>query len=246
MKIAILLILIIQVFSFKGDQAQRAVFTVDPVPKPAVAPVVAPVQAKPAVAPVQAQPAVAPVQAQPAVAPVQAQPAVAPVQAQPAVAPVQAQPATTSNSTSPQTVTPVTIVSQPVVGLAQPSAYFGGSAVPYAFDSIYYDYNPVFYDYDPLVYSSYEFSDLYLPSEFDYDMRKKGTKEENVKKVKKMNVDELKNELTKLKTEIWGKENFSTKDIRSNKKAFDARWIMAQLKISRVLVLEDTMKNMKN
>lgn len=47
------------------------------------------------------------------------------------------------------------------------------------------------------------------------------------------------NELRKLKQEIWGDENFNTEQIRSEAQAFDARWLVAQLKITRVLELED-------
>lgn len=46
-------------------------------------------------------------------------------------------------------------------------------------------------------------------------------------------------ELKKLKNEIWGDENYDTTDMRQNNSVYDARWLVAQLKITRVLELED-------
>ena len=51
-------------------------------------------------------------------------------------------------------------------------------------------------------------------------------------------------ELRELKKEIWGREEWSTEDIRDSGKVYDARWLLAQLKITRVVELED-MLNIK-
>lgn len=53
------------------------------------------------------------------------------------------------------------------------------------------------------------------------------------------NKEEIKNEISQLKKEVWGKDNYSTEDIRKDNKAYDAKWLITQLKITRVLELED-------
>merc|ERR1719353_1083536 len=56
---------------------------------------------------------------------------------------------------------------------------------------------------------------------------------------------EMKSELKNLKKEIWGKDSFDTTELRKNNRAYDSRWLIAQLKITRALELEDNLKKMK-
>merc|ERR1711934_456972 len=54
-----------------------------------------------------------------------------------------------------------------------------------------------------------------------------------------------KSELKNLKKEIWGKDSFDTTELRKNNRAYDSRWLIAQLKITRALELEDNLKKKK-
>ena len=87
----------------------------------------------------------------------------------------------------------------------------------------------------------YYYSDYYYTFENNvpvYLFRKGENKQEKKadQKVEQKKVD-LEKELNALKKEVLGSENASTTDVR--KKAYDPRWLAAQLKISRVLAIED-------
>ncbi len=56
---------------------------------------------------------------------------------------------------------------------------------------------------------------------------------------------ELEDQLRVMKSEIWGTPEFSTEEIRNNQKAYDVKWLLAQLKISKALELEDMIANQK-
>ncbi len=60
----------------------------------------------------------------------------------------------------------------------------------------------------------------------------------------KVSVEDLKLTLKKLKQEIWDKEDYDTNEVRN--KAYDQKWLLAQLKISRTLELEDFLKSNKD
>jgi len=98
---------------------------------------------------------------------------------------------------------------------------------------------PYYYSYYPSYYTWYYPSYYYLwrTSEDNNEAERKDEKQQKFDPIK------AKEELIKLKKEIWGKEDFSTEQIRSEKKAYDSRWLIAQLKISRALELEDMIKN---
>lgn len=107
-------------------------------------------------------------------------------------------------------------------------------------DSVYYSSLPIYYTYSPIVYYYW---DLYYPAYWYVYRNEANGAIDKSKKEKKFNADEAKKEISTLKKEIWGNENFNTEEIKKNQKAYDPRWLMAQLKISRVLNLEDMIKN---
>merc|ERR1712151_83153 len=124
----------------------------------------------------------------------------------------------------------------------------------YVFDDWYYAYSPVYYTYTPTSYY-YLCEWWWFPSACDttyvvfrQNQLKSG---DNLSPSNKIERRELKTEdaekqVRTLKKEIFGKEEFSTKDLRKNNKAYDPRWLLAQLKIARLLFLEDELaKNKK-
>merc|ERR1711957_917635 len=122
----------------------------------------------------------------------------------------------------------------------------------YAFDDWYYAYSPVYYTYTPTSY--YYLCEWLFPSACDTTyvvFRQNQLKTGDNLAPAKMERRELKSEdvekqIKVLKKEIFGKEDFSTKDLRKNNKAYDPRWLLAQLKIARLLFLEDEItKNKK-
>jgi hypothetical protein len=126
----------------------------------------------------------------------------------------------------------------------------------YVFDDWYYSYTPVYYTYTPTSYY-YVCEWWYFPSACDttYVLYRKNQlktgdkitsakKNENAKK--EFKTENLEKQIKALKKEIFGKENYSTKELRKNNKVYDPRWLLAQLKISRLFFLEDeVIKNKK-
>merc|ERR1712032_64643 len=112
----------------------------------------------------------------------------------------------------------------------------------YVFDDWYYAYSPVYYTYTPTSYY-YLCEWWWFPSAcnttyvvFRANQLKQG---ESLNASNKIEIKEL-------RKEIYGNENFSTREIRMNSRAYDPRWLLAQLKISRILFLEDEVaKNKK-
>lgn len=99
----------------------------------------------------------------------------------------------------------------------------------------YYD-DGYYYYYD----AYYTFTDgapVYLFRKGNENNKNKENKDVvNVTKNKKV---DLEKEMKALKKELYGNENYDTAALRKKEKAFDPRWLAAQLKISRVLTIED-------
>ena len=117
----------------------------------------------------------------------------------------------------------------------------------YVFDSWYYSYSPVYYTYTPTAYY-YLCEWWWFPSACDTTyviFRQSQLKTgDNLSPTNKMERRELKKEdaekqIKALKKEIFGNETYSTTELRKNNKAYDPRWLLAQLKLARLLFLED-------
>ena len=130
----------------------------------------------------------------------------------------------------------------------------------YAASPVYYTYNPTsyYYTFDP--YSSYYYGSYAYPTTFDYtsypyywrksaeakeedDANKKKEKENNSTEFK---VENAEKEVKALRKEVFGDENFNTAEIRKQNKVYDLKWIVSQLRISRVLEIEDLLKLFEN
>ena len=110
----------------------------------------------------------------------------------------------------------------------------------YVFDPVWYTYDPIFYAYTSDVY--YYWDSYYYPSYWTV-WRQDGTAPAvNAQKEKVFKQEDAQKELSSLKKEIWGKEDFNTENVRKNK-IYDPRWLMAQLKIARAVNLEDMLKS---
>lgn len=98
-------------------------------------------------------------------------------------------------------------------------------------DPSWYAYTPVYYTYYPGYWYFWDY--WYSPVIY---LRKQ------VQNTNEVDTNKMQNELKALDKEIWGVENFSTESLRSENKAYDPKWLFAQLKISRALFLEDALK----
>ena len=106
---------------------------------------------------------------------------------------------------------------------------------------VYYSDSPIYYTYFSSPYYHYFIDPSYvIPTK---TVSTNYRKEDGTRKAKPSS-DDLMQELRELKKEIWGREEWSTEDIRDSGKVYDARWLLAQLKITRVVELED-MLNIK-
>jgi len=103
---------------------------------------------------------------------------------------------------------------------------YGWSDWYYSSPAVYYSWGPSYYDF-------------YAPAWGYWYWRAEG-KESTEKKV--FSVEEAQKEIKTLKKEIWGKEDFNTETLRSLKKVYDPKWLIAQLRIARVVMLEDMVK----
>ena len=114
----------------------------------------------------------------------------------------------------------------------------------YVLDPLYYSYSPVYYSYSTVGYSYWDYWDWYYPSSsYWYVLRNEANNNNNKNKETIKNQHNMNKELSSLKKEIWGLENFSTEEIRKSNKVYDVRWLIAQLKIARALSLEDYIKS---
>jgi len=107
--------------------------------------------------------------------------------------------------------------------------------------------DPVFYSVSPIYYTlfpnNYVFD--YYSSSISYCLAfRKDQEAENVSPTKVTKEEALK-EISLLKKEISGNDNFNTDEIRKTNKAYDPRWLVGQLRISRLLSMEDMIKNTK-
>ena len=110
-----------------------------------------------------------------------------------------------------------------------------------SFPPVYYGNSPIYYTYFSSPYYQYFVDSSYvIPTK---TVSTNYRKEDGIRKAK-TSFDDLMKELKELKKEIWGREEWSTDDLRENGKVYDARWLLAQLKITRVVELED-MLNIK-
>ena len=101
---------------------------------------------------------------------------------------------------------------------------------------VYYSDSPIYYTYFSSPYYHYFIDPSYvIPTK---TVSTNYRKEDGTRKAKPSS-DDLMQELRELKKEIWGREEWSTEDIRDSGKVYDARWLLAQLKITRVVELED-------
>ena len=106
---------------------------------------------------------------------------------------------------------------------------------------VYYSDSPIYYTYFSSPYYHYFIDPSYvIPTK---TVSTNYRKEDGTRKAKPSS-DDLMQELRELKKEIWGREEWSTEDLRDSGKVYDARWLLAQLKITRVVELED-MLNIK-
>jgi hypothetical protein len=99
---------------------------------------------------------------------------------------------------------------------------------------------PYYYSVSPLVYSdvySYTYVDYFYSDFFIF------RSESGAPVKQKFNKEKAAKELSSLKKEIWGTESFNTAEVRKTQKVYDPRWLLAQLKISKALTLEDAIKN---
>ena len=117
-------------------------------------------------------------------------------------------------------------------------------------DTWYWEYDPIYYSDTP--YSIYDDCSLsYDPIYCAYYRKNQLKAGNNLKSDKKnertaLKTEDMEKQIKSLKKEIFGKENYSTKELRKNKKAYDPRWLVAQLKVARLLFLEDEInKNRK-
>lgn len=131
-------------------------------------------------------------------------------------------------------------------------AYTYSTPVYYASTPVYYTYTPssYYYSFDP--YSSYYFGSYVYPTTFSYASypyywRKTGQEGENAQKPEagkkpEFKPEEAEKEIKYLKKEIFGDENYNTDEVRKSKKIYDAKWLISQLKLTRILEIEDLMK----
>ena len=115
---------------------------------------------------------------------------------------------------------------------------------PEYIDPVYYSCTPIYYSY----YSSpiYFLNQEPPKPETTYIFYRKGENKENLKSpLQKKSIDELKKELSDLKKFIWGDPQFDTSKLRKESKIYDAKWLLAQMKITRVAELEDILSTEK-
>lgn len=135
---------------------------------------------------------------------------------------IAAEPAKNSTNTTEKNETIVTYYETPVY---------------YIMDEYWFETEPIEYIYVPTLVPTYDYIvDTYEPV-IDQYFRKQS---DNTKKEKSK--EEIEKEIKALKREIFGNETASTTKIRKEHKAYDPKWLLAQMKISRVLFLEDQIK----
>ena len=113
--------------------------------------------------------------------------------------------------------------------------------VYYIMDEYWYETEPIEYIYVPTLVSTYDYIvDTFEPVIDQYFRKQR----DNTQKEKSK--EEIEKEVKSLKREVFGNETASTAKIRKEHKAYDPKWLLAQMKISRVLFLEDQIKKSEN
>lgn len=111
-------------------------------------------------------------------------------------------------------------------------------------------YNPSYLYYVPSdALSFYPFYDLYPEWISNFYRKRDNTNNNNKDKPtnknnKKDDIKEAKEELKQIKLKHFGDKDYDTKKLRENKKEviYDTKWLLAQLKLSRIIELEDLLK----
>lgn len=113
----------------------------------------------------------------------------------------------------------------------------------YVFEPFWYYVEPVYYD--PVVSYETYLEPLYVEESIEplYDIYFR--KQEEKTNIKQPKTEDLKKELKELKKTVFGNEKFNTTQLRKSKKIYDSKWLLAQLKISKILALEDSLKKGK-
>lgn len=109
--------------------------------------------------------------------------------------------------------------------------------VYYIMDEYWYETEPIEYIYVPTLVPTYDYIvDTFEPVIDQYFRKQNGNTQKEKSK------EEIEKEVKSLKREVFGNETASTTKIRKEHKAYDPKWLLAQMKISRVLFLEDQIK----
>jgi hypothetical protein len=99
-------------------------------------------------------------------------------------------------------------------------------------------FKPIYYDY---VYTPYYY--YYYPTTYYYYRKEGNTDHHQVNKteiIKPGTEEDAKKELKALKTELFKDADFDTAKMRAN--AYDEKWLIQQLKLTRALQIEDFLK----
>ena len=113
--------------------------------------------------------------------------------------------------------------------------------VYYIMDEYWYETEPIEYIYVPTLVPTYDYIvDTFEPVIAQY------FRKQNDNTQKEKSKEEIEKEVKSLKREVFGNETASTAKIRKEHKAYDPKWLLAQMKISRVLFLEDQIKKSEN
>merc|ERR1712170_67804 len=115
--------------------------------------------------------------------------------------------------------------------------YYGGYYGVYYDYSIGYDwgYYDVAFAYDyPIVYSW-----RYDQAWYRKDGKTLAKKDDKGGKRPDFDKEKAREQIANIKKEIFGDAKFNTDDIRKNNKAYDVRWLTAQLKVAKLLTMED-------
>lgn len=109
----------------------------------------------------------------------------------------------------------------------------------YVVDEYYWTSDPVEYVYVTELEPAFDYISYTYEPYYDLYYRRQDSKENPKKEMKK---EDIEKQLKSLKKEIFGNETASTDKIRKEKKALNPKWLLAQMKISKVLFLEDEIK----
>ena len=115
-------------------------------------------------------------------------------------------------------------------------------------DPIYYNHTPLYYGYYSSPYYYYYYDNSYIVPATNVIVNQQPValyRIANSNETLNRNETEIQNEIDSLKSEIWGQKKYNTSAIRRNGKVYDPKWLHAQMKLARVIELED-MQNVLN